>query len=410
MEHKDTKNNLFLLTIVGIVAIVAIVILVASSGSRTYTLSEDSTGEASRVATAKPYCSDSDGGIKYYIKGTVTYFNGRTTSYYPDYCMNYNGTLREYYCNNGRVAYRSPLPSECPQGCLNGACRNQTTAYCGDGVANGLEECDGNDLGAMTCTDFGNFVGGTLTCYPPGSSQQCTFNTANCVLNQIGNLFVNSLPTNATIYLDNIYAGYTPKTILGIQSGNHSLRLKKTGYYDYVTSVYIYTGQTTNITVTLQQNQTTSTGNLYVVSTPTAASVYVDNIYRGTTPRTVTNLTVGNHAIRLSKTGYYTYTTTKYIYAGQTTSLNVTLTQNVTTGNWTVWFDRDNGSGGGDYEQKVYFPSVCSNPSSIQCYTVSGIPASQTGQTTHCVLNTGFWCLNSENNQTCLDYKVRWLC
>lgn len=81
------------------------------------------------------------------------------------------------------------------------------------------------------------------------------------------------------------------------------------------------------------------------------------------------------------------------------------------TGNWTVWFDRDGPGGSGDWEQKINFPTVCMNPLAVQCVTVSGeIPSSQTGQFTHCELNNGFWCINSENNQTCLDYKVRWLC
>jgi hypothetical protein len=80
-------------------------------------------------------------------------------------------------------------------------------------------------------------------------------------------------------------------------------------------------------TVLKVQNQTNQTGNLYVASNPTAANLYVDNVLKGTTPRTVTGLSVGNHAVKVTKSGYNDYSTTKYIYAGQTATLNVTLTR-----------------------------------------------------------------------------------
>lgn len=56
-------------------------------------------------------------------------------------------------CHNG--------PS-CPEGttCYPGG------GYCGDGIINGNEECDGNNLAGRMCTDFG-FAGGTLRCNPP---------------------------------------------------------------------------------------------------------------------------------------------------------------------------------------------------------------------------------------------------
>ncbi len=66
-------------------------------------------------------------------------------------------------------------------------------------------------------------------------------------------------------------------------------------------------------------------GNLNVISIPSSASLYVDSIYKGLTPMLVSNLIAGNHSIKLTKSGYNNYTTTRYIYAGQTTSLNIAL-------------------------------------------------------------------------------------
>ena len=46
---------------------------------------------------------------------------------------------------------------------------------------------------------------------------------------------------------------------------------------------------------------------------------------------------------------------------------------------WTAWFDRDDTSGQGDYETLVDLrkegKQICENPVSIECQTLSGIPA-----------------------------------
>jgi hypothetical protein len=46
---------------------------------------------------------------------------------------------------------------------------------CGNGIAEGTEECDGADLRSQTCESVG-FAGGTLSC-----AQNCTFETSNCL-------------------------------------------------------------------------------------------------------------------------------------------------------------------------------------------------------------------------------------
>ena len=60
----------------------------------------------------------------------------------------------------------------CPCGCSNGAC---VESCCGDGIINGGEECDGDDLGDYTCETVNGFTGGTLGCNP-----DCTFKTDQC--------------------------------------------------------------------------------------------------------------------------------------------------------------------------------------------------------------------------------------
>ncbi|XP_048880465.1 uncharacterized protein LOC125748426 isoform X3 [Brienomyrus brachyistius] len=83
---------------------------------------------------------------------------------------------------------------------------------------------------------------------------------------------------------------------------------------------------------------------------------------------------------------------------------------------WTQWFDRDDPSGVGDFENLLYLRQenpgkICNSPIAIEATTLSGTPASQTGQTFHyCDTTAGFACMNSENKQPCLDYQVRFQC
>jgi Lamin Tail Domain len=54
---------------------------------------------------------------------------------------------------------------------------DETAAACGDGVAEGTEACDGEDLGGQTCTDLPGLAGGTLAC-----TTACTLDTTGCTI------------------------------------------------------------------------------------------------------------------------------------------------------------------------------------------------------------------------------------
>lgn len=85
----------------------------------------------------------------------------------------------------------------------------------------------------------------------------------------------------------------------------------------------IFSGGFTGKVVKSGANQT---GSLSVTSNPTGANLFVDSVFKGTTPRTVSGLSVGNHNIKVTKSGYNNYITTKYISIGNN-SLNVTLSR-----------------------------------------------------------------------------------
>ncbi|XP_072305266.1 uncharacterized protein [Eucyclogobius newberryi] len=83
---------------------------------------------------------------------------------------------------------------------------------------------------------------------------------------------------------------------------------------------------------------------------------------------------------------------------------------------WSKWFDRDNPSGTGDWEnlsllRKKYPGKICKKPKYIEVVTVSGnVPAPATGQD-FLIFNPteGFVCKNKPG-QKCKDYKVRFGC
>jgi len=61
------------------------------------------------------------------------------------------------------------------------------------------------------------------------------------------------------------------------------------------------------------------------VSTPNGAEVYVDNLFKGYTPATLTDIAAGQHQIILKYTGYVDYTQTVAVNSGQTTPLAISM-------------------------------------------------------------------------------------
>jgi len=130
---------------------------------------------------------------------------------------------------------------------------------------------------------------------------------------------VDSNPTGASGYLDNVYLGMTPiDTTKSYSSfGYHHLQLKKDGYCTQGWQLYL---APSNAVVSTQQNYLlgiekliqTGKGRLNVRSTPRGADFYLDGKYLGKTP--VTNAYIYTdtiagvpHTLSLKKTGYVDY-------------------------------------------------------------------------------------------------------
>ncbi len=79
---------------------------------------------------------------------------------------------------------------------------------CGDGEIEGEEQCDGEALGEMSCTDVGDFDGGTLLC-----SDACTFDTSGCTSPL--ELVLNELSSSDLDPIELVNAGDAPVDLSG---------------------------------------------------------------------------------------------------------------------------------------------------------------------------------------------------
>jgi hypothetical protein len=105
-----------------------------------------------------------------------------------------------------------------------------------------------------------------------------------------------------------VYKGKTPTTLTNLASGTHILQLDHTGYYDWKSTVTVPSGGTNTISGTLNPLAVSTTGWIYVSSSPGGASVTIDGVDMGQTPASgelkLSSIAVGDHTVVLSLGGY----------------------------------------------------------------------------------------------------------
>ena len=148
-----------------------------------------------------------------------------------------------------------------------------------------------------------------------------------------GNLFLESTPAEAAIYLSGInISQLTPDTLVSLETGNYQVTLKKDNYLDSTFNVSIYKDSTTSISVQLTPKPP-GKGNLYIESVPNGANIYLSgNDTKKVTPDSILNLTEGDYRITLSKENYSDTTFNVNIKDSITTSKIITLISTKTTG------------------------------------------------------------------------------
>jgi len=119
-----------------------------------------------------------------------------------------------------------------------------------------------------------------------------------------GRLEVTTIPEGVEVFIDSETLGrYEGKALIRdeLEPGIYSVRTTLEGHHDSTLTVTIKGGHTTEVTLTLDA----ITGAIYVISTPSGASVQIDGRDTGvSTPSRIDDLSIGNHSITLSKPGY----------------------------------------------------------------------------------------------------------
>nr|WP_321498859.1 PEGA domain-containing protein [uncultured Methanolobus sp.] len=135
-----------------------------------------------------------------------------------------------------------------------------------------------------------------------------------------GSISVSSNPIGASIYLDGTYNGLTPKILNEVSTGSHTVNLRKSGYEYYTITVDVQGGVTSTVSATL--DPVITTGFISVSSNPTGASIYLDGVYNGLTPKTLADVSTGSHTVKLSKSGYTDYINTVSVQNGITSTVS----------------------------------------------------------------------------------------
>ena len=130
-------------------------------------------------------------------------------------------------------------------------------------------------------------------------------------LDTSGALYVISQPTSAKVYLDGTYRGITPITLNNLAATTHIVQLDYPGYYDWKSTVEVPAGGTRTVDGTLNPMPVSSTGWIYVSSSPGGAAVTVDGVAFGQTPASgalkLNNIPTGDRTVALSLSGYQPY-------------------------------------------------------------------------------------------------------
>ena len=138
-------------------------------------------------------------------------------------------------------------------------------------------------------------------------------------------------PVGASIYIDGIYKGITSRKV-EVSPGFHTVMVALTGFETESKSMYVSAGETASFYALLKKKPTD--GTLAIGSSPHGARIYVNGVYRGTTPATrYTSITIpaGTHSVRLTRDGYQDETTTARVDVGKTTYYSPVL--KLATGN-----------------------------------------------------------------------------
>lgn len=150
----------------------------------------------------------------------------------------------------------------------------------------------------------------------------------------VGSIEVASTPGGSALYLDTHYMGQTPLSgyfdLTSLAPGTHTVLLRHADYQDYTQSISVPAGGSITVNAAMVQvvpgPTPDATGQVVIASSPSGAEVLIDNVYRGVTPVTLSDISSGSHVLTLRLSGYSDAVQTIAVTGGQSTPVAVTLT------------------------------------------------------------------------------------
>ncbi len=156
---------------------------------------------------------------------------------------------------------------------------------------------------------------------------------ATLVPNPVGTITVNTVPSGASVYLDSILRGQSPVTF-SADPGTHTLKLSLSGYKTRTITFTLNAGERRTFNYTLQK--IVQYGSLKIRSNPQGARVYIDGIYKGTTPISISSIRAGTHEVRIKMSGYEEWVENVYVEANQRTDIYASLVPSVVYGDLVI--------------------------------------------------------------------------
>ena len=102
-----------------------------------------------------------------------------------------------------------------------------------------------------------------------------------------GSIIIESNPPGATILIDDVEKGLTPKELTDIEAGTRRLMLVKPGYETLNKGVIV----NADISINVSEVLIPRTGSLTVLSEPIGATVFINDVAKGKTPHDIPGLT-----------------------------------------------------------------------------------------------------------------------
>jgi PEGA domain-containing protein len=128
-----------------------------------------------------------------------------------------------------------------------------------------------------------------------------------------GDLRVETKPSGAAVTVDGRAAGTSPVTMRGLGAGqSHHVEATLAGHGAARQEVRLASGGITPVTLSLEA----ALGQLVVSTDPAGSDVRVDGRLRGSSPVTVTGLSLGSHTVSALRGGYLQNDTTVQVRAG----------------------------------------------------------------------------------------------